>query len=247
MRMFRHFTLAVLIGWLLSLPLAAQQFDEKKWGTNSPGVELGIHEGPREHDSSGTVLFYNLIGRGFAPDKTYDLWFWNIGKKPQKAIAGVSFDKRGVLVCSGKPGFCTGKGTDDPVNIKTNAVRGEPKRFAVVSRDGRIAAFTEAVPFPIEASDKNCKLSVVRQDPQATVVAVRASGFTPYEMLSVTGNLGGDNAVHSPTAAPDGTWQAIVGTKVFGQDSGVATIKVAGQGCAVAVSFKWGAGSEKAQ
>lgn len=245
--MFRHFTLAVLIGWLLSLPLAAQQFDEKKWGTNSPGVELGIHEGPREHDSSGTVLFYNLIGRGFAPDKTYDLWFWNIGKKPQKAIAGVSFDKRGVLVCSGKPGFCTGKGTDDPVNIKTNAVRGEPKRFAVVSRDGRIAAFTEAVPFPIEASDKNCKLSVVRQDPQATVVAVRASGFTPYEMLSVTGNLGGDNAVHSPTAAPDGTWQAIVGTKVFGQDSGVATIKVAGQGCAVAVSFKWGAGSEKAQ
>jgi hypothetical protein len=245
MRMFRYFTLAVLIGWLLSLPLLAQQFDEKKWGTNSPGVELGIHEGPREHDSTGTVLFYNLLGKGFTPDKTYDLWFWSVGKKPEKAIDGVSFDKRGVLVCSGKPGSCTGKGTDDPINIKANAMLGEAKRFAVVSRDGRVAGFTEAVPFPIEASNKNCKLSVVRGDPQATVVAVRVSGLTPYEMLSVTGNPGADNAVHSPTAAPDGTWQAVVGTKVFGQDSGVATIKVAGKDCSVSVSFKWGSGSEK--
>ncbi len=245
MRMFRRFTLPVLFAWWLSVPLLAQQLDEKMWGKNSPGVELGIHEGPREHDSAATVLYYNIIGRGFAADKAYDLWFWNVGKKPQKAIEGVSFDKRGVLVCSGKPGFCTGKGTDDPINIKANAVRGEPKRFAVVSRDGRVAGFAEAVPFPIEATDKNCKLSVVRQEPQAEVVAVRASGFTPYEMLSVTGNLGADSAVHSPTAAPDGTWQAIVGTKVFGQDSGVATIKVAGKGCTVSVSFKWGPGSEK--
>jgi hypothetical protein len=157
----------------------------------------------------------------------------------------VSFDKRGVLVCSGKPGFCTGKGTDDPINIKANAMLGEAKRFGVVSRDGRVAGFAEALPFPIEASDKNCKLSAVRADPQATVVEVRVSGFTPYEMLSVTGNLGADSAVHSPTAEPGGTWQAIVGTKVFGQDSGVATIKVAGQSCSVSVSFKWGSDSEK--
>jgi hypothetical protein len=245
MRMFRSFTLPVLMGWLLSFPLLAQQIDEKMWGKNSPGVEVGIHEGPREHDSAGTVLFYNIIGKGFATDKAYDLWFWSVGKKPQKAILGVSFDKRGVLVCSGKPGFCTGKGTDDPINIKANAMLGEAKRFGVVSRDGRVAGFAEAVPFPIEASDKNCKLSVVRGDPQATVVEVRVSGFTPYEMLSVTGNLGADSAVHSPTAAPDGTWQAIVGTKIFGQDSGVATIKVAGQSCSVSVSFKWGSDSEK--
>lgn len=247
MRSFRQFTIPILIGWALCLPVAAQQFDENKWGKNSPGVELGIHEGPREHDSSGTALFYNILGKGFPADKTYDLWFWNLGKKPQKGIEGVSFDKRGVLVCSGKPGSCAGKGTDDPINIKATAALGEPKRFAVVSRDGRVAAFTEAVPFPIEASDKNCKLSVVRAAPLAEDVAVRASGFTPYEMLTVTGNLGPDNTVHSPTAAPDGTWQAIVGTKAFGQDSGVAKISVSGKSCSVAVSFPWGEGSGKAQ
>jgi hypothetical protein len=245
--MFPRVTIAILLAGVLYLPLVAQQFDEKKWGTNSPGVQLGIHEGPREHESSGTALFYNLIGTGFPADKSYDLWFWTVGKKPQKAIEGVSFDKRGVLVCSGKPGFCTGKGTDDPINVKANAALGEPKRFAVVSRDGRVAGFAEAVPFPIEASDKGCKLSVVRQDPQAEVVAVRATGFIPYEMLSVTGTLGGDNAVHSPTVQPDGTWQAMVGTKVFGQTAGVADIKVAGKDCAVAVRFKWGADSGQLQ
>lgn len=247
MRRFGNLTTVILIAWVLCLPLAAQQFDEKKWGKDSPGVELGIHEGPRTHESAGTTLFYNILGKGFPADKTYDLWFWNLGKKPQKGIEGVSFDKRGVLMCSGKPGFCSGKGTDDPINIKAYATLGEPKRFGVVSRDGRVAAFAEAVPFPIEATDKTCKLSVMRQTPLADVVEVRASGFTPYEMLTVTGNLGPENTVHSPTTEPNGTWQAVMGIKPPGQESGMATIKVAGKGCAVAVSFPWGEGSGKAQ
>ena len=37
---------------------------------------------------------------------------------------------------------------DDPVNIQTIAAPGEMKRFAVVSRDGRIAGFADAVPYP---------------------------------------------------------------------------------------------------
>lgn len=240
-------TVAILLLGSLALPLAAQQFDEKMWGKNSSGVELAAHESPREHDASGTVLLYNLLGKGFPADKTYDLWFWIAGKKPQKAIAGVSFDKRGVLVCSGKPGSCAGQGLDDPINIKTTAVLGEPKRFAVVSTDARVAGFAEAVPFPIEASDKSCKLTVVRQSAMAEVVAVRASGFTPYEMLSVTTNSSADDSTHSPTALPDGTWQAMIGTKVPGQNAGVANIQVSGHGCRVSVSFPWGEGSGKQQ
>ncbi len=239
--------MSVLLCCVLSLPLAAQQFDENMWGKNSAGVELATHENPRDHDSSGTALLYNILGKGFPADKTYDLWFWNLGKKPQKGIEGVSFDKRGLLVCSGKPGSCVGKGADDPINIKAYAALGELKRFGVVSRDGRIAGFAEAVPFPIEGADKKCKLSVIRRTPLADVVEVRASGFTPYEMLTVTGNLGPENTVHSPTTEPNGTWQAVMGIKPPGQESGMATIKVAGKGCTVAVSFKWGEGSGQRQ
>jgi hypothetical protein len=231
----------------LVLPLSAQQFDEKMWGKNSAGVELVVHEDARHPGPSATVLTFNLIGKGFPADKRYDLWFWNLGKKPQKAIPGVSFDKRGLLVCTGKPGECLGKGPDDPINIQATAMLGEPKRFAIVCVDGRVAGFAEAVPFPIEASDKKCKLSVVREAPLAEVVAVRANGFVPFEMLSVTGQFGTDNTAHSPSADPNGAWEAIMGTRAPGQTSGTATIKVAGNGCAVSVSFPWGEGSEKQQ
>jgi len=246
-RIFSFLTIAILFCGCLALPLAAQQFDEKMWGKNTSGVELVTHEDPRQHTASGTVLMYNLLGKGFPADKTYDLWFWIPGKKPGKAIAGVSFDKRGVLVCSGKPGSCQGSGLDDPINIKTTAVLGEPKRFGVVSTDGGVAGFAEAVPFPIEASDKNCKLSVVRQSALADVVAVRASGFTPYEMLTVKTNLNPDDSIHSPTASADGTWQAMIGTKILGQSSGVANIQASGHGCSVSVSFAWGEGTAKQQ
>jgi hypothetical protein len=230
-----------------SLPSLAQQFDESMWGKNSPGVELQAVEGPREHTARGTVLMYNLVGKGFPANQTYSLWGWIPGHKPTKAIEGVSFDKRGVVVCSGKPGACTGQGLDDPVNIKTTAVPGEPKRFAVVSNDGKVAGFAEAVPFPIEATNKKCKLSVVRETPLAETVMVRASGFVPFEMLDIISNVGGQDSTHSPTASPDGTWQAMIGTKTPGHDAGTAMIKVSGQQCSVQVSFPWGEGSAKEQ
>jgi hypothetical protein len=231
----------------LASPLLAQDFDASMWGKNSPGIELQAVESPREHSASGTVLMYNLVGKGFPANETYSLWGWIPGHKPRKAISGVSFDKRGVLVCSGKPGGCTGQGLDDPVNIKTTAVLGEPKRFAVVSDDGKVAGFAEAVPFPIEASNKKCKLSVIRQSPLAETVLINATGFVPYEMLNISANLGGQDTVHSPTASADGTWHAVVGTKALGKDSGTASIKVSGQQCSVSLSFNWGEGNAKVQ
>jgi len=65
-------------------------------------------------------------------------------------MQGVSFDQRGVMVCSSRPGFCKGDGPDDPVNIQATAQPGEAKRVAVVSPDGKIAGFAEAVPLPVQ-------------------------------------------------------------------------------------------------
>jgi hypothetical protein len=60
---------------------------------------------------------------------------------------------------------------DDPINIRTTAIPGEAKQRAVVSPDGRIVGFAQAVPFPVEASDKSCKPSVVQYSPLDDVVA----------------------------------------------------------------------------
>lgn len=246
MRARRRLAAAILVACSGSISFA-QGFDESKWGKNTPGVELATHEGPREHTSSGTVLIYNILGRGFPADKKYDLWFWKLGKSPQNAMQGVSFDKRGLLVCSGKPGFCKGAGPDDAINIKATASLGEPKRFAVISTDGTVAGFADAVPFPLEASDRGCKLSVVREAADAAVVAVRAGGFAPHEALTIKSNLNLPDSARSPAASSDGTWQAIMQTKSTGQMSGVANIQVSGKACSVGISFNWGEGSAKQQ
>lgn len=238
---------AILICGSLRLSLLAQQIDESTWGKNSAGVELATHEGPRERASSGTVLIYNILGRGFPADKTYDLWFWTLGKKPAKAMAGVSFDKRGVLVCSGKPGSCKGDGADDPINIKATAMLGEPKRFGVISTDGKIAGFAEAVPFPVEAKDKNCKLSVVRLTQLADSLDVRGSGFIPHETLTVKESFSGRDLVKNPTVAADGTWHETVAVREPGWDSGTAAFNAAGKACSVNITFHWGNGSNQQQ
>ncbi len=242
-------TLCVLLPLLccVSLPLAAQSFNEDAWGRNSPGVALQTAEGPREPTASGTQLTYMLAGKGFPSNLTYALWGWIPGRKPQMAIDGVTFNAKGLLVCNPTSASCKGEAPDAPIKIKTTAVLGEPKRFAVVSDDGRVAGFTEVVPFPIEATSKNCKVSVVRETPLAEKVMVSATGFVPYEMLNVSANLGGEDTVHSPTTSADGSWQAVVGTKAPGKESGTSSIKVSGQQCSVSLTFNWGEGSAKEQ
>jgi hypothetical protein len=203
------------------------------------------HEGPRQKASSGTVLMYNLIGKGFPNDVVYSLWQWAPGKSPKRMMDGVSFDKRGVLVCSGKAGYCSGTGADDPINIQATAALGEMKRMAVVSSDSKIAGFAEAVPFPIEAYDKNCKLTVTRQSVLAEVVVARASGLKPNQPLTVTTRYGEEGATTKSTVNPDGTWTETVGNQGTRAPSGKALISVSDTVCIVSVTFPYGQGSDQ--
>ncbi len=215
--------------------------------TELPGVSLAIREGSRDHTDRSTVLWYNLVGKGFPDGVVYNLWRLFSGKSPEILIKGVSFDQRGMLVCSGKPGYCSGSGPDDPVNVKTTASLGEEKRMAVISEDGKIAGFAAVVPFPLEASDKDCKLSVVRVSPQADVVLVRASGLKPGQGLTVSKRYGYEKSSEKYTASEDGNWQSVLDTQNSMQPSGQATIAISDAGCAVSVSFRYGPGSNQPQ
>jgi hypothetical protein len=142
--------LSALLGTVLLSRIVAQQLDAKNWGKSSPGITLELREGPRQKTAQGLLLLYNVVGRGFPSGIPYDLWYWKAGQEPKRLIQGVSFDKRGLVVCSGRPNFCKGDGPDDPVNIRATAQPGESKRVAVVSPDGKIVGFAEAVPFPVQ-------------------------------------------------------------------------------------------------
>src|SRR5208337_4360476 len=236
MRGIRRST-TILILLVSVVPAVAQQFNADNWGKDTSGVEMTLHEEPRQRTSKGTILWYNVVGKGFPEGIVYTLWRWIPEKSPEPLIKGVSFDKRGVLVCSGKPGYCSGDRPDDPINIKATAILGEMKRLAVVSEDGKIVAFADAVPFPIEASDKGCKLSVVRMSPLADVVSAHASGLKPNRTLTVTTRYSDEGSTAKSTAGPDGTWQQVVLTQGAKQPSGKALISVSDTVCTLSVTF----------
>ena len=146
----RGLVLSAFLSTFLASYSSAQQFDTKNWGKNSPGINLTLREGPRQKTAKGILLVYNVLARGFPSGIPYELWQWKVGQEPKRLMQGVSFDGRGVLVCSGQAGFCKGDVPNDPVNIQATAQPGEAKRVAVVSPDGKIAGFAEAVPFPVQ-------------------------------------------------------------------------------------------------
>jgi len=239
--------LALLLGLGCAAPVRAQQLDTNNWGKGTPGVTLVAHEGSREQSEKGTVLVYNLIGKGFPDRVVYNLWRLIPWKSPELLVKGVSFDKSGVLVCSGNPGYCAGAGADDPVNLKTTASLGEEKRMAVVSEDGKIAGFADAIPFPIAATDNRCKLSVVRMSPLADVVLASASGLKPNQALIISKRYGYESASEKETAGSDGAWESLISTQAAMQPKGKASISVSDGSCTVSVTFDYGPGSNKPQ
>jgi hypothetical protein len=144
------FALSACLGTTMLPHASAQQLDAKNWGNNSPGITLALREGPRQKTAQGTLLLYNVLGRGFPSGIPYELWQWKTGQEPKRVMQGVSFNENGVMVCSGRTGFCKGDGPDDPINIRATAQPGESKRVAVASPDGKIAGFAEAMPFPVQ-------------------------------------------------------------------------------------------------
>ena len=116
--------------------------------------------------------------------------------------------------------------------------------MAVVSSDGKIAGFAEAIPFPIEASDKSCKLSVVRMGASAEAVAVRLAGFAPNERFTLTKLTNTEEATIDESADNQGSWTGAVKLPSKGQGkASITVVSVTGHSCKVAVSFDWGAGS----
>jgi hypothetical protein len=101
-RTFFALALSVFLGTVLLSYIAAQQLDAKNWGKNSPGITLALREGPRQKAAQGTLLLYNVLGRGFPSGIPYELWQWRAGQEPKKIMQGVSFDEHGVMVCSGR-------------------------------------------------------------------------------------------------------------------------------------------------
>lgn len=242
--MFRFWT-AFVIAVVFWSPLWGQdkQFtDDWMHRANSPGSILKLKETGRNADQRGTLVSYRLFASGLPEGQHFTLWMWNLGSQPQ-AAADAYINADGLVVNS--LGDATHK--EDPIDLRTFAGRGEPKRFALTSDDWKLQAFAEAVPFPIEQTSNGCKLSIKAYAPDYSAVVLLGSGFQPNEALTIDITSGPQAGKQQAIATPEGTYTAVIASTVQGQKSGKASASITGSKCSVAVQFPWGEGSYKIQ
>jgi hypothetical protein len=134
-----------------------------------------------------------------------------------------------------------------PVEITTEAAKGEAIRVALVAEDKKGGAAASVVPFPIAGEDKGCRLQILLGSKDAELVLIDGNGFkadTPFTMGAETF---GQKA--SIAAKPDakGHFTAAMTPYLQGHDSGDTVVYYQSDVCTPTVSFHWGKGSYKAE
>jgi len=218
--------------------------DDWTKGANSPGCTLALTETGRSSAEGRTIVSYRLFASGLPKSQHFTLWTWNLGSEPQ-AVADAFINPDGLVVS--RLADATRKVTEDPIDVRAFAGRGERKQFALTSDDWAQQAFAEAVPFPIEQSANGCTLSVEMSAPNYVGVLLHGSGFQPSESLAVEVTSGLEGGKQQAAASPAGTYTAVVFPAVKGQKSGKASVTITSPKCSVAVQFPWGEGSYKIQ
>lgn len=213
-------------------------------GANSPGSTLTLKETGRDIVNGSTVVSYRLFASGLSKEQHFTLWMWTLGSEPE-AVADAFINPDGLVV--NRLGDATHNVSEDPINIRVVAGRGERKRVALTSDDWTLQAFAGAIPFPLEKSANGCRLSVEMAAPDYAGVVLSGSGFQPGESLMVESVSGTETGQQKTAATPAGTYTAVIFPRVKGQKSGTARVTITSPSCRVAVEFPWGNGSYRVQ
>jgi len=214
------------------------------WGpdSNTAGVQLALQEDRRDVAEGTTRVSYHLITSGFPDGKTYHISFWPFGAAP-----GV--DSRSQIITDGAGNLTLGGLRLDTVNfVALRYAKGEPFRIGLISTDETVKAFAKAFPFPIEARDGSCHLWMELVTTDGDSFAVYGDGFDASDHVTYISTSGseiirGENVISSGGTLPP----TIVSPAVVGQQSGMASLSVAGKSCVPIVNYAWGSPAMKIQ
>lgn len=211
------------------------------WGErmNSSGAVLKLLETGR---ANGRIV-YRLHAEGLPVDHIYSLIQWPVTQRqPVVALQGVTIDNSGTAVCAGRQGTCGDAAKpDDPIDLQTAPVRGEPLRFALVAQDDpKLRAAIKVVPIPYSGADKGCRVDGVLLTPHGELLSIEGSGFPANTEVVLAQNSEGEvhQAPQKSDAAGKVVW-ALMPAKA-GSKTGTVKIQVKAPGCRPEVSVPWG-------
>ena len=125
--------------------------------------------------------------------------------------------------------------------------KGEPMDYAIVSTDGAVRAYARGYPFPIQAQDGKCMLTVEMENSIFTSFVIRGAGFGPNEKVATSSSFGGEAAIGTQQTSPQGEFAVPLRAEMPGKNSGSATFTATGNSCHPSVSYDWGKAATKVQ
>lgn len=197
----------------------------------------------------GHFTRFRVFAHGAPEGTQYTVAIWKIGTSVQnlQVMSSLAYVNRRGLLLTRKPSAdeedlqSAGEGLEFDIGIQ--AADGEPIRFALRSKDSKMIVPGTLIPYPIESSDKSCRLSALLSAPEANIVLVAASGFASNADLIVKGDSAGEPKQSKHKTDANGRVQFAELPFVVGKEAGILTDTIETPNCSVNVQIPWGKGS----
>jgi hypothetical protein len=199
--------------------------------------------------SDGHFTRFRIFARGVSEETQYSMVIWKIGTPIQnlQVMSSPAYVNRQGLLLTRKPSSdqedleSAGEGLEFDVGVQ--AANGEPIRFALRSKDSKVIVPGTLVPYPLESSDKGCKLSALLSAPEANIILVTADGFSPKTNLVIRSDSAGELMQSKHTTDDNGHAEFAELPYVVGKEAGGLRITIETPNCSVSVQVPWGKGS----
>ncbi len=241
--------LAVMLGMVSAAAAPPNPPAGQLWGNgqSTQGAHLELVEVQRRPLQAGeqvpfpykvgsTIVVYRLRATGLAPGKPYDLWLHLSFQKPVNTHQVVEVDARGDV--SGQGG---------PVSLPVvNYRKGEAIGAGLISPDGAVRAIASTFPFPLQATDGPCRLTLELLDRAGTTFGAVMRGFRPGSVVETVSRSGQEVLRARHTVPPGGTFNVVLRPAAPSGDQH-ASFAAQAPDCQVKVDYAWGAASMAAQ
>jgi hypothetical protein len=210
------------------------------WGpkASTPNALLSVKESAR----SGQVMKFRLFAEGVPKDAVYSLVTWPVTQKgPSEILRGVTLSSSGLAICAGTPGTCgSARNPDDPIDVDSRPIPGEPTRLGLVSADGKTRVFARFVPLPLRGEDRGCRVEAILLTPRGELVVIEASGLPANSTVTLDSDSAGERHSGKEKADADGSFVSAILPSKQGVTGGILKVDLKSAQCSPSVSIPWG-------
>jgi hypothetical protein len=195
---------------------------------------------------SGHFVRYRAYVAGAHEDRVYSLALVNIGSDAQVVADQVYVNAKGLLMShkprSDQENSDTVESTDE-YDLSVQAARGEPVRFVLVANDQSLLVPGTLVPYPIEGTDRKCRLELRLGMPDGEAVLVYVDGLPPNSEVPFEATSGGTMRPGKLSSNAKGHAATVELPYVEGQEAGMLEVKLATKACTTSAEIAWGKGT----